>query len=412
MNNRTITIFFFFLMFLAPINPSVFAQAGCTDPLADNFDESANSNDGSCIYPSTNYMLDFMATLTGVLEESSGLVFNGSDLWTFSDSGSPNKLYRIDSLSGSIQHEVTIDNASNVDWEDITADDDYIYIGDFGNNAGNRMDLTIYRIAKNGLNQDAVNAQVITFTYSDQTDFTSSNNNNDYDCEAMFYFDNQLHLFSKNWVNQQTRHYTLPATPGNHVAQLQNSYNVNGLITAADISEDGVVSLLGYTSSGATFMWLLFDYQNSDFFSGNKRRIGLGSTVNNSQTEGIAFKEGGFGYISAESFSFLPARILSFQTDQWTNSIISSNHSLEQIDFKAFPNPFESNIIIQSPQQLSTPSQVQLINNLGQIVWSSNKVEMIDNELTLHIDNDLPFGNYFLQIKNEEAVGYVKLMKK
>ena len=39
-------------------------------------------------------------------------------------------------------------NIKNTDWEEISQDKDFIYIGDIGNNSGNRDDLKIYRAGK------------------------------------------------------------------------------------------------------------------------------------------------------------------------------------------------------------------------------------------------------------------------
>ena len=66
----------------------------------------------------------------------------------------------------------------------------------------------------------------------------------------------------------------LPSTPGEHVAELRDSLNVQGQVTAADISDDGKALLLGYnTSTSEAFLWLLFDFKGSRFFTGNKRPI-------------------------------------------------------------------------------------------------------------------------------------------
>ena len=81
--------------------------------------------------------------LPGSLNESSGAIFFNNRLITHNDSGGEAKLYELDTISGIIEREVTILNATNVDWEDITQDETSIYIGDFGNNNGNRTDLKI-----------------------------------------------------------------------------------------------------------------------------------------------------------------------------------------------------------------------------------------------------------------------------
>ena len=212
-------------------------QEGCTDPQAINFDGMAIDNDGSCIYGATQFQMEQRATLPDLLEESSGAAFIDGQLWTHNDGGNPNEIYRIDTLTGEILQTVLVGNLENEDWEDMAQNDTHLFIGDFGNNLGNRMDLGIGRIDRNDLGNLIVSAEFINFSFSDQTDFTERLNDNDYDCEAFFYYQDSLHLFTKNWVDEQTRHYTLPATPGTHVAQLRETFDVQGLIAGAAIDE-------------------------------------------------------------------------------------------------------------------------------------------------------------------------------
>ena len=86
--------------------------------------------------------------LPNTVSETSGLLFLKGTLITHNDSGDDANLYELDTLSGSISRTISITNATNVDWEDITQDETYIYIGDFGNNNGNRQDLKVYKILK------------------------------------------------------------------------------------------------------------------------------------------------------------------------------------------------------------------------------------------------------------------------
>ncbi|HHM20593.1 MAG TPA: T9SS C-terminal target domain-containing protein, partial [Bacteroidetes bacterium] len=286
-------------------------QPGCTDPLAINYDPSATENDGSCLYPPTTYQPAEIATLA--LTECSGLIYFDDHLWTLLDSGNPDNIYELDTLTGAVIQTQAIPNADNKDWEDFAQDAEHIYIGDFGNNGGDRTDLRIYKIKKTDLLAGNPDPQLIEFVFSDQTDFTPAHNANNYDCEAFFFRDDSLHLFSKNWLDFKTRHYVLPAQPGSHTAQLRDSLFVQGQITSADISENGTVLLLGYnTSTSETFLWLLFDFDGNRFFSGNKRRISLGSALTTSQVEGIAFSDTHRGYICSERFSVLPPKLLMF----------------------------------------------------------------------------------------------------
>lgn len=311
------------------------AQQGCTDPQATNYNPNATHNNGSCSYATTNYTLPQGVLLNTNLNENSGLAYVNGDLWTFNDGGNAASLYKINPATGQILRTVPVTNATNVDWEDITADDQFLYIGDFGNNAnGNRQDLKIYKITLTDLYNDpvlGVNAEVINFVYSDQTDFTpKGENRTEFDCEAFFVRNNRLHLFSKDWIGPlyQTKHYIVPTAPGSYVATLEETFNVNGAITGADIARDNTdeIILIGYSTTNASlFMWILFDYQNDSFFCGNNRLIGLGSAGQKGQIEGITFVGSGFGYIASERFSrtvfditiTVPASLYSFTSVNW-----------------------------------------------------------------------------------------------
>ncbi|MDO1448126.1 T9SS type A sorting domain-containing protein [Rhodocytophaga aerolata] len=307
------------------------AQQGCTDPQATNYNPNATHNNGSCSYATTNYTLPQGVLLNTNLNENSGLAYVNGDLWTFNDGGNAASLYKINPATGQILRTVPVTNATNVDWEDITADDQYLYIGDFGNNAnGNRQDLKIYKITLTDLYNDpvlGVNAEVINFAYSDQTDFTpKGENRTEFDCEAFFVRNNQLHLFSKDWIGPlyQTKHYIVPTAPGSYVATLEETFNVNGAITGADIARDNTneIVLIGYHPNpfdSKLFMWLLFDYHDDSFFSGNKRRIELGFAFVKGQIEGVTYIGEGIGYMASERVDILnlPANLYTFTSVNW-----------------------------------------------------------------------------------------------
>ncbi|MBL4643362.1 MAG: T9SS C-terminal target domain-containing protein, partial [Flavobacteriaceae bacterium] len=113
--------------------------------------------------------------LPNTVSETSGLLFYNGKLITHNDSGDNANLYELDTISGNITRTIHITNATNVDWEDITQDETYIYIGDFGNNNGNRQDLKIYRILKSDFNNGtSITSEVISFSYEDQVNFTTN----------------------------------------------------------------------------------------------------------------------------------------------------------------------------------------------------------------------------------------------
>ena len=386
---------------------SLEGQSGCTDPQAINFDIMATENDGSCLYGATQYQMEQRATLPGELVEASGLAYLDGQLWSHNDAGNLSEIYRIDSLTGEVLQTVLVGGFENEDWEDMAQNDTHLFIGDFWNNTGDRMDLRIGQIDRSNLGNLIVSTQIINFSYSDQTDFTELLNANDYDCEAFFFYQDSLHLFTKNWVDEQTRHYTLPATPGTHVAQLRETFDTQGLVTGAAIDEqNGTISLLGYTPSGVNFMWLLYDYQPNHFFSGNIRKINLGTGLTNSQTEGIIFTENGSGFVVSENFNFLPPRLLAFNTKQWIGDITTSLEEprfLETaLDLKISPMPFGDQIRLAWKADYLENGVVEIFDLLGNSVFRK-QLNNFEDQLLVNTSH-LPKGPYFAKISNEKGV--------
>jgi hypothetical protein len=137
-----------------------------------------------------------------------------------------------------------------------------------------------------------------------------------YDCEAFFFSDNLLHLFTKNRGDGKTNHYTLDPSQSNSLASLNGSFDVKGLITAAGIDSQGNICLLGYEDAGFTsrsFVWLFSGYSGTAYLSGKSTRIFLGSPSLLSQTEGLIFEADGQVMISGERISVggltIPAKL-------------------------------------------------------------------------------------------------------
>ena len=220
------------LLLLSAFNNSKAQIAGCTDPEANNYNTSATVNDGSCQYDPASISPIASFNLSADVKETSGLIAWNNQIWTFNDSYDI-KLYALDTLNGNILQSYPLNGVINSDWEEISQDNNYVYVGDFGNNAtGIRQDLRILKIEKNSLLAKVPIIETIYFSYPDQTDFTSAGfNNTDFDCEASVITDDSIFLFTKQWVSQKTSIYSLPKIPGTYIARKKSTYNVEGLIT-------------------------------------------------------------------------------------------------------------------------------------------------------------------------------------
>lgn len=313
---KVVPIFFFLFI------TATYAQIlGCTDPLAKNYNPLATQNNGTCSYSRTKIKPSSSVQLSSVLKETSSLLLWDSLLWTTNDDRDPT-IYGIDT-AGVIQKKILLPKIANKDWEDVAQDSLYLYVGDFGNNtSGNRNDLYILRIEKESLAQNAKKIDTISFSYSNQNDFRKlKSNTTNFDCEAFVVTDDSIYLFTKQWKRKRTAVYVLPKTLGNHVAQLKESYDVKGLITGATyLPHKKLIALTGYSKTLSPFIFLLYDYKKTDFFSGNKRKLKIAKWFH--QMEGITTLEGLHYYLTNENFVRKP--------------IINSPQQLHIFDLSAF----------------------------------------------------------------------------
>jgi hypothetical protein len=311
----------FLLLLLFSIVPAQAQISGCTDPLSKNYNPTATINDGSCNYTSVKIKPKYSVKLDAILKETSSLTQSDSLFWTSNDN-TDKALYAINN-KGVIQNKIQLKNTTNTDWEEIAQDNDYFYIGDFGNNAfGNRKDLHILRVEKQSFSQNNPKIDTLSFSYSNQTDFTKTKSNaTNFDCEAFIVSGDNIYLFTKQWKEKKTSVYVIPKIPGKHVAQLKESYDVKGLITSATyLPEKKLLVLAGYSKFLSPFIYLFYDYNNSGFFSGNKRKIDIALPFH--QMEGISTQDGLHYYLTNENFAKRP--------------IINIPQKLHQFDLSSF----------------------------------------------------------------------------
>lgn len=295
----------FWILFFLITKVSFGQISGCTDKLASNYNPKATVNDCKCWYASAKVKPKSTAKLSDSLIRTSGLIAFDNLLWTHNDHFD-STFYGLD-LKGEIKKKINIPKLKTNDWEEISQDSSFIYIGDFGNNnLGNRKDLRILRIAKESFYTSNPVIDTIAFSYPNQTDFSIKKaNTTDFDCEAFLVLENDIYLFSKQWTTEKTTIYTLPKRSGNYVAKLKKTIDVDGLVTGASLlpSKKGVV-LCGYSKLLQPFLVLVYDYQNDVICSANKRKIKLALPFH--QIEAITTVDGKLFYITNEAFERKP----------------------------------------------------------------------------------------------------------
>jgi hypothetical protein len=250
----------------------------------------------------------------GVLSENSGMIFWDNLLWQHNDSGGEAAIYGLDTVTNTIVRKVSVKNGFNIDWEDIAQDENYIYIGDFGNNQhGGRPQFTIYKLAKSDIQaltgNVSINAEVINYTYEDQPAIPIKGpaNATNFDCEAMIALDDKIFLFTKQWKGNKTILYELSNSINTQVAKIKDSLVVDGLITGAAISnEKKRIALTGYTKTGIRFLYLIHNYVGDEFFKGKKQKFILTGFV---QTESVNFINEGYIFLGSEALMGIKQRL-------------------------------------------------------------------------------------------------------
>ncbi len=243
-----------------------------------------------------------VGTLPEQLAETSGLIYYNGRLITHNDSGGSPELYELDPATLLITRVVLIANAENTDWEDITQDEQFIYIGDFGNNNGNRQDLVIYKISKADYDTTTeVQAERINFIYEDQTEFEPTENS-DFDAEALFALEDHLILLTKQWQSQGTVAYRIPKLSGAFLAERLEEYPVNGLVTGATLDpRTNRLYLVGYSNLLNPFFVEVKSVSGGAIFKGEITKVDL--EIGLAQIEAIAQSDNGTFYLSSEDFS-------------------------------------------------------------------------------------------------------------
>ena len=345
--------------------------------------------------------------LPEVVKETSGLLFIDGKIITHNDSGDDANLYELDSLSGNLQRTINITNVTNIDWEDITEDENHLYIGDFGNNNGNRTNLRIYKILKSDFkNNNAVTAEIISFSYEDQTDFTSRLNATNFDAEAIVFHENSLLIFTKNWIDLKTNVYKIPTTIGNYTAVKISTATIEGLITGATLQNNNFL-LCGYDATAIPFLVFISSNRiaGDDIFKSGFDKISLSSELGfGNQVEGITSFDNGRFYISREAvnnqFINLTQKLFEFK-DNRTKILSTLKNDFENLTIS--PNPTLGKISIQSKKSIRS---ISIYNLLGEKLMVFNSKQKEINISHLHK------GIYLLNIQfNDEQRVIKKIIK-
>jgi hypothetical protein len=351
-----------------------------------------------------------MGNLHASINESSGIDIDPwGRIWTHNDGGDQARVYQINE-QGAIIRTLTILNAQNIDWEDITiSTDGFMFIADLGNNSNDREDLKIYKVNLNELqqNQTAIDAEIIHVRYNEQVAFPPPQSQRHFDVEAIAWRNHKLYLFTKNRSSPNdglTRIYELPEDPGSYNLSAIMTYFTStnaseGRITAADFSDDGSQLILISTDKLWHFKNLsaqfslnvpvtIFSMEPSTQKEAvcfiDECKILLTDEVNNSQSLG--------GKIYSADFcpSGIYAQKASYQINSWFNQQLNS------IEVNFPPNLHGKEMI------------VALYSLTGQlVVYESIRVE---GKISCMLPNFISAGIYHFMVYNKDFIHHANRM--
>ncbi len=285
-----------------------------------------------CMVHSQPAALKVKIVLPKELKEISGMVAAGKDVWAITDKPKAN-IYKLDTL-GNLVEEVNIKNVEATDVEAVTADENNLYVGDVGDNNGDREERKIFKLAKANIpagKKAEVTGEVISFTFPNEVAVENKKLNN-YDCESLLSYKDSLYVFTKDREDKETRLFAVPKVPGTYTAPFIDSFNSKGLVTDAAINQsDNEVALIGYRKGHHfPFIILFKDFNGSDFFSGKHKRLELADKDWDWQLESITYNKANMLYFSCEGTKEVPATFYGINRDKIMMLDKKNDHNKEK----------------------------------------------------------------------------------
>ncbi len=190
------------------------------------------------------YKINILSKLPPSIKEASGLCTWNNSLLTLSDGGNAPKVYAFDLSNTDSVNAIPVSSfVQNFDWETVTSDTkNNLYIGDVGNNMNIRPSLRIFK-----LDSTAKYAGTIEYRYPDQFNLPPNKDSMNFDCEASFWYNNELFLVSKNRGKGTVKLYSVPDSVGTYFAKIRSEITPGVMITgAAYHAQSQKLALLSY----------------------------------------------------------------------------------------------------------------------------------------------------------------------
>jgi hypothetical protein len=336
--------------------------------------------------------LNQVIELPDLISESSGLAKDSNGIfWSHNDSDNDAILVGFN-LDGQVIYTIEVTNSSNIDWEDLSIVNDTLIICDCGNNLNTRTNLRILKVPMGSIapGNNFREAEIINFSYAEQTAFPPKPQQLHFDLEAMACTADSIYLFSKNRTQPSdglTYQYVMPNRSGNY-PNLERKGQFNSgttqfadWITGAALNDVGDLALLSASK--------IIIYRN---FTSNPRIQHLAEIIHYngaSQIEAICWNDECSVWITDEdnAIIFNDNNLYSLEVCSAAGNTTKPKKSI----LTCSPNPVDSFLTIQMEDQ-SSVLPYQIIDSNGNVML---KGLIETNQTSINVRN-LPSGQYYM----------------
>lgn len=278
--------------------------------------------------------------LPKTIAETSGLICLAEQQFLMvNDSGHAPQIHQIN-LQGKVTATFLLDVAQ-IDWEAITSNGQHLWIGDIGNNSGQRSQLQIHQLPL-PLKQPLLSGDTLQLQYPNQPQPPVKPYQHDMDAEALAVAGGQLFMFSKNWLSQGSDVYLInPALsvtaavtdaaavhpraplPLQKIARIDS---LPGLVTDATFSEQHQVFVLtGYANFQRNMLNMLLYDDYRPFIAVLNRQFQLLATAEvpqGGQLEAVCVDQQQMIWLTQEQSKKRPALLWRFGSlSQWLQQL-------------------------------------------------------------------------------------------
>jgi Secretion system C-terminal sorting domain len=336
--------------------------------------------------------LNQVIELPDLISESSGLAKDSNGIfWSHNDSDNDAILVGFN-LDGQVIYTIEVTNSSNIDWEDLSIVNDTLIICDCGNNLNTRTNLRILKVPMGSIapGNNFREAEIINFSYAEQTAFPPKPQQLHFDLEAMACTADSIYLFSKNRTQPSdglTYQYVMPNRSGNY-PNLERKGQFNSgttqfadWITGAALNDVGDLALLSASK--------IIIYRN---FTSNPRIQHLAEIIHYngaSQIEAICWNDECSVWITDEdnAIIFNDNNLYSLEVCSAAGNSTKPKKSI----LTCSPNPVDSFLTIHMEEQ-SSVLPYQIIDSNGNVML---KGLIETNQTSINVRN-LPSGQYYM----------------